>query len=422
MREVADRLGVADTFDPTPVGVFFGTPGERERDPYFGGEGPDVVGCIACVGCMVGCRHEAKNTLDRNYLYLAEKRGAQVLPEREVCDLEALYGGGWRVTTRRPGAWLRRDEASFTAGQVVLSAGSLGTQKLLFKLRDEGRLAGLSPRLGSLTRTNSEAIVGATANAADIDYSEGVAITSSIQPDANTHIEPVRYPKGSAAIGLISTIMVDGGGSIPRWLRFLLTIVAHPVRFLRSMSVRKWSQRTVILLVMQSLDNSLQVVRKRGLFGHHLSTREGHGDPNPTWIPIGKQAAREAADVMDGLPLGSVFEATMNVPTTAHIIGGCPIGDSIDTGVIDPYHRVYGYDGLTVRRVSDHRQPRGQPVAEHHRHDRARDVDVAEPRRGRPPPPLGAAYAPVVPVRPTAPAVPDDAPAALRLPLLPTSP
>ena len=346
MHDLADRLGVADTYHRTDVGVWFGRPGERVPDPYFGGEGPDVVGCIGCGSCMVGCRHEAKNTLDRNYLYLAERNGAVVHPDTQVTDLEPLPDGGWKVTTQRPGAWFNKRSDTLTAGQVVLSAGVLGTVKLLLCLRDEGRLPALSGRLGDVVRTNSEAIVGASSKVADPELSRGVAITSSIHPDDHTHIEPCRYPPGSNAMGLLTTVLVDGGGKVPRQVRFLGRILRHPVKFLRSMSVRRWSERSIILLVMQSRDNSI-ALRRHARLGM-LVTRPGHGEPNPTYLPVANDAARAVADMLDGEPWGAWNETLVDAPTTAHILGGCVIGDGPTTGVIDAYHRVFGYEGLSV--------------------------------------------------------------------------
>lgn len=417
LRDVAARMGVEDSWHPTEVGVWFGEPGQRTADPYFGGVGPDRVGCIRCGGCMVGCRHEAKNSLDCNYLYLAERNGAEVLAQRRVVDIVPLAGGGYEVVHQRPGAWLRTDRRSLRAEQVVFAAGSLGTQKLLHRLRDEGRLPHLSPRLGALTRTNSEAIVGAVARKRDVDYSTGVAITSSIHTDQHTHIEPVRYPKGSNAMALLTTIMVDGGGRLPRPVRFLWTILRHPGRFLRSLSARRWAERSIILLVMQSVDNSLQVVRKKGLLGTRLSTRPGHGEPSPRWLPVANQAARLAAQRMGGDPVGSIFEATLNVPTTAHIIGGCPIGDSPQSGVVDPYHRVYGHPGLHVCDGSVITANLGVNPSLTITAMTERAMAMW-PNRGEPDrrPPLGEPYAPVTPTPPRAPAVPPDAPAALHLP------
>jgi cholesterol oxidase len=422
LRDVADRLGVGGTHHPTDVGVYFGRPGERVADPYFGGAGPERVGCIRCGNCMVGCKHEAKNSLDRNYLYLAEQHGTQVLAERQVVDLVPLPDGGFRVVHERPGAWLRRDRQELTAEQVILAAGALGTQRLLFRLRDRGRLPRLSAALGTLTRTNSEAIVGATAERVPggpdtTGYAAGVAITSSIHPDDDTHIEVVRYGPGSNAMSSISTLMVDGGGRIPRALRFVLTILRRPTAFVRSLSARRWSERTVILLVMQSLDNSLRVVRKRGLFGRRLTTRPGHGDPNPTWIPVANEAARHTAERIGGEPMGSIFEATLNVPTTAHIIGGCPIGATAEEGVVDPYHRVHGHSGLhvcdgSVITANLGVNPSLTITAMTER------ATALWPNRGEedPRPPLGAPYRRLASVPPRAPVVPPDAPAALRLP------
>ncbi|MFP4310459.1 MAG: GMC oxidoreductase [Nitriliruptoraceae bacterium] len=430
LKAVATDLGVADTYHPTDVGVWFGKPGERVADPYFGGVGPDRVGCIRCGNCMVGCKHEAKNSLDHNYLYLAEQAGAEVCPERQVVDLERLPGGGWRVTHERPGAWLRRDRRSLTAEQVVLSAGALGTQQLLFRLRERGRLPGLSDALGTLVRTNSEALVGATArrvpgthddtpgSSGAVGYSAGVAITSSIHPDEHTHIEPVRYGKGSNAMSLVATLMVDGGGRLPRPLRFVLTIVRHPLRFARSLSARRWSERSVILLTMQTVDNSLRVIRRRGLLGRRLTTRPGHGEPNPTWIPVANQAARHAADHLGGDPLGSVFEATLNTPSTAHFIGGCPLGEEPATSVVDPYHRVHGEDGLHICDGSTITANLGVNPSLTITAMTERAMALW-PNRGEPDPrpDPGGPYRRVAPVPPRAPVVPVDAPAALRLPV-----
>jgi cholesterol oxidase len=420
MRTVASRLGVEDTFHPTNVGVWFGKPGERVPDPYFGGEGPDRVGCIRCGGCMVGCRHEAKNSLDHNYLYLAEKHGAVVMAERQVSDLRPMSKGGYRVISDRPGAILRHDWQEVTAEHVIVAAGSLGTQKLLHALKDRGTLPNISDRLGQLTRTNSEAILGATAKDHSVDYSTGIAITSSIHLDDHTHVEPVRYPKGSNAVATLTAPLVDGGGSVPRPLRFLLMILRNPLKFLKQLNKRRWSEKGIILLVMQSLDNSLNTRLKKGLFGAQLTTEQGHGEPNPTWIPEANEVARQTADVMGGDPYGSIFEATLDVPTTAHIIGGCPIGDSSETGVIDPYHRVYGHEGLHVVDGSAITANLGVNPSLSITALAERAMSLW-PNRGEEDqrPPLGAPYQRIAPIPPQAPTVPTDAPAALHLPILP---
>ncbi len=414
IRELADHLGVADTYHRTPVGVWFGAPGERVPDPYFGGEGPDKVGCTHCGSCMVGCKVGAKNTLDRNYLYLAEKNGAVVHPDTQVTDLEPLPGGGWRVTTERPGAWVRKRTRTHTAERVVLSAGVLGTVKLLLRLRDEGRLPDLSDRLGDVVRTNSEAIVGASADHAMPELSQGVAITSSIHPDDTTHIEPCRYPPGSNAMGLLTTLLVDGGGSTPRQVRFVKTVVRHPVQFLKSMSVHRWSERSIILLVMQSRDNSIALRRhpKLGM----LVTRPGHGEPNPSYIPVANEAARDVAEMLDGQAWGAWNETILDAPTTAHILGGCTIGDSPEVGVIDPYQRVYGYEGLSVADGSAISANLGVNPSLTITAMTERAMALW-PNRGEPDarPPLGEAYLRVGAVAPRRPAVPVGALGELRV-------
>ncbi len=348
-KQVAEDMGVGDTFVQTPVGVFFGESGKTVPDPYFGGVGPDRTGCLECGECMTGCRHGAKNTLVKNYLYLAEKAGAQVIPLTTVAAVRPLPDGGWQVDTQRTGAWVRKSPRSFTAGHVVLAAGTRGTQKLLFSMRDKGILPELSPTLGRLTRTNSESIVGAATRKVnpDRDFTEGVAITSSIHPTPDTHLEPVRYGKGSNAMGLLQTLMVDGGGRIPRWLRFLLEVLRHPVKLLSMLTVRNWSERTIICLVMQHLDNSITTYTKRGVFGRRLTSKQGHGEPNPTWIPAGNDVTRRVADKIGGIAGGSWGEV-FNIPLTAHFLGGAAIGATAEDGVIDPYHRVWGYPTLSV--------------------------------------------------------------------------
>jgi cholesterol oxidase len=424
MAAVAARMGVSETFRYAPIGVYLGHPGEEADDPYFGGVGPRRTGCLRCGECMTGCRHGAKNTLETNYLYLAERAGARVVPQATVVAIRPRPTGGYEVEIRRtpsgptsvinnrltPG----KSRRTVTAQHVVLAAGTLGTQTLLHRLRDEGVLPQVSARLGELTRTNSEALLGATARDGETDYSRGQAITSSIHPDDTTHIEPVRYGRGSNAMGLLGTVLVDGGGRLPRPVRFVRVVTRHPITFLRSLSVRRWSERTVILLVMQSLDNSLTVSRKKGWLRHRLTSRQGHGAPNPTWIPAGHAAARLAAEEIGGLPGGTISDV-FDVPMTAHILGGCAIGDSPDTGVVDAYHRLYGHPGLHVvdgSAVSANLgvNPSLTITAQ------AERAMAMWPNKGEPDPrpPLGAPYRRIEPVHPHRPAVPLDAPAALR--------
>ena len=360
MRQTADDLGVGDTFRKTPVGVFFGKPGERVADPYFGGAGPDRTGCIECGNCMVGCRVGAKNTLVKNYLALAERLGATIEPLRTVVAVEPIDDGrrddGYRVTTEATGAWVRKGRHTVTTSQVVFAAGAWGTQRLLHRMSYDGRLGDLSPRLGSLTRTNSEALGGAMTIRVprDVDLTKGVAITSSFHVAADTHVENVRYGKGSNAMGLLATILVEGGGSVPRPLRFLAEAARHPAAFLRSSSVRRWSERTIIGLVMQSRDNSITVSARRRLMGGvGLTSTQGHGAPNPTWIPSGHKALRQLAIRLQertgvrALPGGSLGEI-VDIPLTAHFLGGAVISDDPTKGVVDPWHRVWAYPGLHI--------------------------------------------------------------------------
>ncbi|MGH3982413.1 MAG: FAD-dependent oxidoreductase [Pseudonocardiaceae bacterium] len=342
MQQVAKDMGVAESYHPTPVGVFFGRPGEEVDDPYFGGAGPRRTGCTECGSCMTGCRVGAKNTLVKNYLYLAERGGATVHPMTTVTALRPQADGTWLIDAVRTGA---RNRWTIRANQVVLAAGTWGTQQLLHRMREDGVLPRLSSRLGELTRTNSEAIAGASRDTVDPqrDYSRGVAITSSFHPDEHTHIEPVRYGRGSNAMALLKTLATDGASDIPRWRQLLRFLVRHPVKMARVLKVRRWSERTVILLVMQNLDNSLTTYRRRG----RLTSRRGHGEPNPTFLPAGFRAGQLTAQYIGGTA-GSTWGELFEIPMTAHFLGGCPMGETAADGVIDAYHRAHGYPSLSI--------------------------------------------------------------------------
>jgi cholesterol oxidase len=407
-------MGVGHTYHHTPVGVFFGEPGKTVDDPYFGGAGPRRTGCIECGNCMIGCRYNAKNRLDLNYLYLAEGLGAVIRPETTVSAVRPLSGGGYAVETRH--TTRRRHTLTFTTDQVVFAAGTLGTQKLLHRMRDEGILPRISRRLGELTRTNSESILGARSRDKNADYSHGVAITSSFHPDSKTHVEPVRYGKGSNSMGLLQSVLTDGGDG-RRWVKALKEIRRSPRDVGKLLWLRGWSEQTIIVLVMQSLDNSLTVSRRKGRFRDKLVSRQGHGEPNPTWIPAGNEVARRLSDRINGIPGGSIGELG-NVPMTAHIIGGAPIGLTSDDGVVDPWQRLHGYEGL---HVTD-----GAAVTANLGVNPSLTITAqAEramafwPNKGEPDsrPALGSPYVALEPVPPVRPAVPDSAPAALRLPL-----
>jgi len=416
-RQVANDMGVGHTFAPAPVAVFFGVDGSRQPgvevdDPYFGGKGPPRRGCLECGQCMTGCRYNAKNTLVKNYLYLAEQAGATVHAERTVMRVAPLAAGGFAVRTVPSGAWLGKlRERTFTAEQVIFAAGTMGTQRLLHRMKADGVLPGISDRLGVLTRTNSEALGGATTrwrSRHKHDFTRGIAITSSFYPDAQTHIEPVRYGRGSNAMALLSTVMTDGGGRIPRPLKWLAQILRHPGQVVSFYAgLNHWSERTTVGLVMQTLDNSLTVFPKRTrLRRFKLSSKQGHGLPNPTWIPAANEALRRIAARIDGFPGGSIGEI-FDVPMTAHFLGGATIGDSWATGVIDPYHRMYGHPGLHVMDGSAISANIGVNPSLTITAQAERAISMW-PNHGDedPRPPLGGAYRRVVAVAPKAPAVP----------------
>ena len=440
MRQVAEEMGVGDTFRYAPVGVHFGQgAGASAPDPYFGGAGPERNGCTECGECMTGCRNNAKNTRVKNYLHLAERIGAQIRPMSTVTCVRPLdatvqdhyenageahettrKNGGYRVTVRdtRP---LRRGAYEITAEHVVLAASALGTQRLLHRLRDEGHLPHLSARLGHLSRTNSEALLGAIRMGEGPDMSQGVAITSSIHPEPHTHIEPVRYGHGSNAMNALQTVLTDEVPGVPRWRTWAGELWRQRRVLPKIYDLRHWSERTVIALVMQSLDNSITTHRRRSrVTGRRiLGSRQGHGAPNPNWIPVANEAVRRMARIVGGSPGGNIGEP-FNRPLTAHFLGGCVIGESAETGVVDPYHRVHNYPGLHIvdgSTVSANLgvNPSLTITAQ------AERAMALWPNKGEPDPRPrpGEAYAVTHPVSPRTPAVPGPAPGALRLPITP---
>ncbi|MFF2650988.1 GMC oxidoreductase [Streptomyces sp. NPDC058045] len=439
LKAAAEAMGVGDSFHPAPVGVFFGDgedadgsakaePGGEVADPYFGGAGPARKACTECGECMTGCRHGAKNTLNENYLYLAERAGAVVHPLTSVVAVTEDSRGGYAVRTLPTDDRRKGRGRTFRAPEVVVAAGTYGTQTLLHRMRDTGLLPQLSVRLGELTRTNSEALVGAQTDnrryrkrhgAPRADFTRGVAITSSIHPDADTHIEPVRYGRGSNAMGGLTILQVpyrEDGKRVRAWLGHL---ARHPVLAVRMLSTRRWSERTIIGLVMQSLDNSLTTYRKdKGLGKGLLTARQGHGAPNPGQIRAATEAASLLSEEINGFA-GSNIGELMGTPLTAHFLGGCPIGDSAETGVIDPYHRLYGHPGISVVDGAAVTANLGVNPSLTITAQAERAMSFW-PNKGeqdtRPAP--GAAYERLAPVPPSAPAVPEEAFGALRLPFL----
>lgn len=356
LRRIAARRYPHGEALPTEVAVFFGEPGVEVGDPYFGGLGPARAGCTFCGGCMVGCRLNAKNTLEKNYLYLAERLGARVLPLAEVRSIEPLgpeaAPARFRVGFRRPG-W-GGAERSIAARSVVVAAGAYGSVQLLLRCRDRlGSLPRLSPRLGEKVRTNSEALLGSAAERRTVDYSEGVAITSQVQADAVTHVQPVRYPKGSSFIRVLSVPLVDnpGHGLLRRTWGLAKAVGRHPIAFLREKVGAGWPERTTILLVMQSEDNLLRFRWRRragGLLGSGMVSGRDVDRPAPSELAIGHEVAHEFAALTDGRPQGSLPEVLLNMSVTAHLLGGAVMGHGPHDGVVDRVCRVFDVPGMYV--------------------------------------------------------------------------
>ncbi|MFY9469625.1 MAG: GMC oxidoreductase, partial [Solirubrobacterales bacterium] len=361
IRQLAGDFGVAETYTKTRVGVYFGDPsrpGEDVSDPYFDGEGPPRTSCKHCGSCMMGCRFGAKNTLVKNYLWFAEKLGVKISPLRTVTDVRPIAGAdgkrdgsaGFEVESVVSGAWFVKRRKVERARGVVLAAGALGTNKLLVNCKLGGSLPAISDRLGDLVRTNSEAILAATGKDDSVDYSTSVAISSSFFPDDHTHIENVTYGHGGDAMGHSMTLLTGEGNKLTRPIKYLAAITRNPAGFFRLLRAKHWSQRTVILLVMQTLDNSIRFRPRRNPWGrgYHLTTEEDPQKPNPRFIPAANKAAKLAAERIGGLAQSSVFEVLFNVPTTAHILGGAVIGKDAGHGVIDQFNRVFGYQNMVV--------------------------------------------------------------------------
>ena len=414
LRRAAEALGYGDTYRQAPVGIHFGDgPGAAGGDPFFGGAGPDRFGCTNCGECMTGCRHGAKNTLVKNYLHLAEQAGAEVWQLSKVTDI-VRTDTGWRLQTSKLGPGGRR--ASISASQVVVAAGALGSARLLHTLKSKGRLPNLSATLGRYTRTNSESLLGVISNDNSVDYSVGSAITSSIYPAPDTHVEPVRYGKGSNLMATLQVLMASGaGGQAPSPLRLLAKTLANLHRLPKFYNFRHWSERTLILLVMQARNNSLTTFLKRGVFGSRLTSIQGHGEANPSWVPAGHELARTLERQIDGTA-GAVVTEAFGMPLTAHFLGGSCIGADATKGVVDGYLRAFGEPGLhiidgSVLSANPGVNPSLSIVA------LAEWACAHWPNLGDADtrPAHGGAFGLSKPVAPIKPAVPRGAPAALRL-------
>jgi cholesterol oxidase len=354
LKQYAAEHGFGDTYVKTPVGVFLGADGSTVPDPFFGGEGPPRAGCTRCGQCMLGCRHNAKNTLPKNYLFFAERLGVEILPERTVIDVRpsgaADGSDGYIVTHERSGTWVRRDRRRLTARGVVFAAGTLGTNKLLFAAKLRGSLPQISGRLGHLVRTNSESVLAVTAPDDARDFTRAVAITSSVYPDQDTHIEPVTYGSGADSQSLLFWLLTEAGRRGTQPLHAVLNALRHPRLALRAMRITNWSRRTVILLVMQSLDNAIRLkVKRRWPNGSVvLTTEQDSQKPNPDKIAAAYRAAEWLTRRIGGTPQAMMMEALLSIPTTGHILGGAPIGEGPESGVVDAQQRIFGYRNLLV--------------------------------------------------------------------------
>ena len=413
MKDAAITMGVGETFQLAPLGIFFGAT-QATSDPFFGGVGPARSGCIQCGGCMTGCRYNAKNTLPKNYLGLAENAGVKVHARRTVEKIEELENGGWKVTASKTGPF-PSSKRVFFASEVIVAAGTYNTQKLLHRMKADGLLPKLSHRLGELSRTNSESLVGARMPNTDIDFSEGSAITSSFFPNAETHIEPVRYGKGSNLMGLLQTIMTEGSSSQARRRQWLVKFLRNPSLLFKALNVRHWSERTVIALVMQNVDSWIKVSGKQGRFGWRLTSENSTEHPNATWIAEGNEAARTIAKKYNGVAFGHLGDL-VDAPITAHFVGGVVIGESSETGVIDPYHRVWNYSSLHVLDGSTITANLGVNPALTITAQAERAISLW-PNKGENDlrPPQSENYRRLAPVHPHHPVVPEGAPGELRL-------
>jgi cholesterol oxidase len=413
LKKASDSLGFGNTFQMAPLGIYFGEEGKTVADPYFGGAGPSRTGCTNCGECMTGCRHGAKNTLVKNYLYLAEKLGTEIMPLTKVVNIEQA-AAGYKLTLIRSDKLFSKQE-QITVPEVVVAAGALGSAKLLHSVRAKGNLQGISSRLGELSRTNSESLLGVVAKGKETDFTKGSAITSSIFPDEDTHIEPVRYGKGSGFMGLLQSIVASGPkGQSPNIFRLIWVTLKNLPKLPNFYNLRTWPERTLILLVMQSRDNSLTTFWKR-----RLTSKQGHGEKNPAWVPMGHTVAREIAKNVNGTP-GAVIGEPFGIPLTAHFLGGAVIAEDASKGVVDGYLRAFGQPGLHI--VDGSALSANPGVNPSLSITALAEWAMAHwPNKGEADtrPELGEAFKIIEPVAPAHPAVSSSASGALRLPIRP---
>ncbi len=347
LADVGNRLGVGDTFHPTEVGVYFGQPGVEVPDPYFNGEGPPRAGCVGCGGCMVGCRYNAKNMLTKNYLWFAQKCGARIFADTKVRKIEKT-DDHYTVQTVKTTSWTKLKKQNFRARKVIIAAGVLGTVKILLENKLKYKtLSQISDRLAQDVRTNGESLLGVTTFDDNIDFSKGIAIGAAIHPDANTKIETVKYSEGSSFMRILAVPLTENGTVLTRPIKMLIKFSINLPLYIKIIFRNNWSKRSVILLAMQDIDSKISLYLKRRWFSNGLSSRS-EGNPAPSFIPIAQAAATEMAQSIQGVALNSVTEVVLSSATTAHILGGCCISASPESGVIDTNHQVYNYPGLYV--------------------------------------------------------------------------
>lgn len=350
LKEYGEDIGRADHFQPTDVSVFFGEPGKKVPDPFFEGKGPERTGCTKTGHCMVGCRDGGKNSLDKNYLYLAENLGLDILTEHKVNKVTEISEGEYEITARKLTGIKLNKTKKFRSRGVIFSAGALGTNELLIKCRGKGFLDKLSPTIGQKARTNSQVMTGFTANRKSNFDPEGVAITSGLYVNEKTHIEVVRYPKGSDVMNGLTTLLIDKKGKIPRPLKLIIEIIKHPLKFISIMIPFGWAKRSIVLLVMQTINNEIKLIRKRRWwfpFKRTLSS-QNTGKKIPAYIQEANDAARAIAKKGNGIPQSAITEVLFDIPVSAHILGGCVMGKNIESGVTDKYHRVFGYENMYI--------------------------------------------------------------------------
>jgi cholesterol oxidase len=351
-RQVAQHFGAPETYSPAPVGVFFGEPGKTVPDPYFGGEGPARTGCTRCGECMIGCRVGAANRLTKNYLWFAEKHGTQIMAEHEVVDVTPIAAtdgrDGYRITTRRPGSPLRRDPRTFTAQGVVFAGGAVGTNELLADCKHRGSLPRVSDRLGSLVRTNSEAVLTVLLPE-DRGTWRDVTASSRVILDGDTQVEFLTYGPHGDFMRLMFTVLVGQGTRPRRVLKWVGSVLRHPGRWIKT-TRSGWSSRTLMMLVMQARDNAIRfrAVKRRPGKGYRLTTEVDGERPAPTYLEVGHRVAKWLAASTGGIPQSSLFEAFGNRPMTAHLLGGAAIGANAESGVVDTRLRVFGYENMLV--------------------------------------------------------------------------